>query len=83
MHEFEDSDRNEALQAAKLAVRAYARDPSPGNEAGVAEAFRRVRRLNCPREAADPAPEKALAGGPVVRATGGSGPLKTISRSQP
>ena len=46
MHDIETSDRTEALQAARLAVRAYARDPSPENEAGVAEAFRRVRRLN-------------------------------------
>jgi hypothetical protein len=40
------SERKEALQDAKLAVRAYARDPSPENEAGVEAAFRRVRRLD-------------------------------------
>jgi hypothetical protein len=38
--------RAEALQPAKLAVRAYARDPSAKNEAGVEEALRRVRRLD-------------------------------------
>jgi hypothetical protein len=83
MHEIGDSDRKEALQAAKLAVRAYARDPSPGNEAGVADAFQRVRRLNGLREAADPAPENALAGGPVLGPRGGSGALRAISRPQP
>jgi hypothetical protein len=41
------NDRAEALQAAKLAVGAYARDPSSKNEAGVEEALRRVRRLDC------------------------------------
>ncbi len=46
MHEIENGDRKDAFQAAKLAVRAYARDPSPENEAAVAEAFRRIRRLN-------------------------------------
>jgi hypothetical protein len=40
------SERKEAVQDAKLAVRAYARDPSPENEAGVEAAFGRVRRLN-------------------------------------
>ena len=45
MHDM-SSDRSEALQAAKLAVRAYARDPSPEREAAVEEAFRRVRRVD-------------------------------------
>jgi hypothetical protein len=46
MHDIEKTDRKAALQAAKIAVRAYARDPSPENEAGVAEAFKRVQRLD-------------------------------------
>jgi hypothetical protein len=44
MQDLASNDRAEALQAAKLAVRAYARDPSSKNEADV-EALRRVRRL--------------------------------------
>jgi hypothetical protein len=35
----------EAMAAAKLAVRAYARDPSSGNAAEVEVAWQRVRRL--------------------------------------
>ena len=46
MRDIENGNRKDAFQAAKLAVRAYARDPSPANEAAVAEAFRRIRRLN-------------------------------------
>jgi hypothetical protein len=46
MRDMENGDRRDAFQAAKLAVRAYARDPSPDNEAAVAEAFRRIRRPN-------------------------------------
>jgi|Tabmets5t2r1_1033131.scaffolds.fasta_scaffold46374_1 hypothetical protein len=46
MHDLASNDRAEALQAAKLAVRAYARDPSSKNETGVEEALRRVRRLD-------------------------------------
>jgi hypothetical protein len=46
MRDLASNDRAEALQAAKLAVRAYARDPSSKNEAGVEEALRRVRRLD-------------------------------------
>ena len=46
LREMENRDRKDAFQAAKLAIRAYARDPSPENEAAVAEAFRRIRRLN-------------------------------------
>jgi hypothetical protein len=46
MRDMDNGDRKDAFQAAKLAVRAYARDPSPENEAAVAEAFRRIRRLN-------------------------------------
>jgi hypothetical protein len=46
MQDVPSNDRAEALQAVKLAVRAYARDPSAKNEAGVEEALRRVRRLD-------------------------------------
>ena len=46
MQNLASNDRAEALQAAKLAVRAYARDPSSKNEARVEEALRRVRRLD-------------------------------------
>jgi hypothetical protein len=46
MQDLASNDRAEALQGAKLAVRAYARDPSSKNEAGVEEALRRVRRLD-------------------------------------
>jgi hypothetical protein len=46
MQDLASNDRAEALQAAKLAVSAYARDPSSKNEAGVEEALRRVRRLD-------------------------------------
>jgi hypothetical protein len=46
MQDLASNDRAEALQAAKLAVRAYARDPSSKNEAGVEEALRRIRRLD-------------------------------------
>ena len=46
MQDQASNDRAEALQAAKLAVRAYARDPSSKNEAGVEEALRRVRRFD-------------------------------------
>jgi hypothetical protein len=46
MQDLARNDLAEALQAAKLAVRAYARDPSSKNEAGVEEALRRVRRLD-------------------------------------
>jgi hypothetical protein len=46
MQDLASTDRAEALQAAKLAVRAHARDPSSKNEAGVEEALRRVRRLD-------------------------------------
>jgi len=45
MHDTLATDRKAALQDAKLAVRAYARDPSPEKQAGVEAAFRRVRRL--------------------------------------
>lgn len=38
--------RREALMAAKLAVRAYARDPSAANALGVALAWRRVRQID-------------------------------------
>jgi hypothetical protein len=53
MQDLASNDRAEALQAAKLTVRAYARDPSSKNrdpsfknEAGVEEALRRVRRFD-------------------------------------
>ena len=46
MQNLASNDRAEALQAAKLAVRAYARDPSSKNGADVEEALRRVRRLD-------------------------------------
>jgi hypothetical protein len=46
MRDLASNDRAEALQAVKLAVRAYARDPSSKNEAGVEEALRRARRLD-------------------------------------
>ena len=46
MQDLASNDRAEALQAAKLAVRAYARDPSSKNQADVEEALRRVRRLD-------------------------------------
>ncbi len=46
MQDLASVDRAEALRAAKLAIRAYARDPSSKNEAGVEEALRRVRRLD-------------------------------------
>jgi hypothetical protein len=46
MHDLENGDRRKAFQAAKLAVRAYAREPSSENQAGVEEAFQRIRRLN-------------------------------------
>jgi hypothetical protein len=46
MQDLASNVRAEARQAAKLAVRAYARDPSSKNEAGVEEALRRVRRLD-------------------------------------
>jgi hypothetical protein len=46
MQDRASNDLAEALQAAKLAVRAYARDRSSKNEAGVEEALRRVRRLD-------------------------------------
>ena len=46
MQDLASNDRAEALQAAKLAVRAYARDPSSKNEAGVEEALRQGRRLD-------------------------------------
>jgi hypothetical protein len=45
MQDLASNDRAEALVAAKLAARAYARDPSAKNEAGLEEALRRVRRL--------------------------------------
>jgi hypothetical protein len=50
------NDRAEALQAAKLAVRAYARDPSSENEADVEEALRRIRRLTARRGGGDRRP---------------------------
>ena len=40
-----DRERQEALAQAKLAVRAYARQPSDLNVAKVKNAWRRVRRL--------------------------------------
>jgi hypothetical protein len=40
MQDLASNDRAEAVQAAKLAVRAYARHPSSKNEAGVEEALR-------------------------------------------
>jgi hypothetical protein len=46
MQDFASNDRAEALQAAKMAVRAYARDPLSKNEAGVEEALRRIRRFD-------------------------------------
>jgi hypothetical protein len=46
MQDLASNERANALQAAKLAVRAYARDPSSKNEAGVEEALRWVRRLD-------------------------------------
>jgi hypothetical protein len=36
-------DRRQALQATRLAVGAYARDPSPEHQASVEEAVRRMR----------------------------------------
>jgi hypothetical protein len=41
-----NNDRAEALQAPKLAVRAYARDPSAKTEADVEEVLRQVRWLD-------------------------------------
>ena len=38
--------RRQALSAAKLAVRAYARDPSAANARGVQLAWRRVRQID-------------------------------------
>ena len=38
--------RRRALAVAKLAVRAYARDPSAANAQGVELAWRRVRRID-------------------------------------
>lgn len=38
--------RRRALAVAKLAVRAYARDPSAANARGVELAWRRVRRID-------------------------------------
>jgi hypothetical protein len=46
MQDLARKERAGAFQAAKLAVRAYARDPSSKNEAGVEEALRRARRLD-------------------------------------
>jgi hypothetical protein len=46
MRDLASNDRAEALQAVRLAVWAYARDPSCKNEAGVEEALRRARRLD-------------------------------------
>jgi hypothetical protein len=46
MQDLASNDGAEALQAAKLAVRAYARDPSSKNEADVEEALKQVRRLD-------------------------------------
>ena len=41
-----DSTRQEALTAAKAAVRAYARDPSDGNASNVEAAWTVLRRLD-------------------------------------
>ncbi len=38
--------RRQALTAARTAVRAYARDPSPANASNVAHAWRRVREID-------------------------------------
>jgi hypothetical protein len=46
MQDLASKDRAEALQAAKLAARAYARDPSSKTEADVEEALRQVRRVD-------------------------------------
>jgi len=46
MQDLTSNGRAEALQAATLAGRAYARDPSSKNEADVEEALRRVRRFD-------------------------------------
>jgi hypothetical protein len=40
------SDRRDVLNAAKAAVRAYARDPSKANAIGVDVAWRRVRAFD-------------------------------------
>jgi hypothetical protein len=45
MHEVERAFRREAMEGAKLAVRAYARDPSAEHAREVAEAWRQVRRM--------------------------------------
>jgi hypothetical protein len=45
MQGHEPSQRREALEAAKLAVRAYAREPSDENAAAVEDAWRHVRKL--------------------------------------
>ena len=46
MSRLEQADlRQEALSAAKSAVRSYSRDPSDGNATKVQEAWQRVRRL--------------------------------------
>ena len=41
-----DSTRQEALSAARAAVRAYARDPSDGNASNVEAAWTVLRRLD-------------------------------------
>ena len=41
----ETDRRREAIEAAKLAVRAYAREPSDANAAEVEDAWRHVRKL--------------------------------------
>lgn len=41
-----NTERREALEAAKLAVRAYVREPSKDHAAEVEEAWHRVRQLD-------------------------------------
>ena len=46
MQEPEKTGRREAVEGAKLAVRAYAREPSEEHAREVDEAWRRVRRID-------------------------------------
>jgi hypothetical protein len=60
MQQLEQTQRREVMTAAKLAVRAYARDPSAANAAGVELAWHHVRRLDSVARWRRPAVRAAL-----------------------
>lgn len=70
MQRLASMQRREAMQAAKLAVRSYARDPSAANAADVETAWQRLRQLDGVARWRDPAERQSLEAATKSRSSG-------------